>query len=169
MIIGCEAARVAVAEPVFRMPGVRNAVESSRKAQSKTYLQTGHPPKVNELVNELDPHIGSIIGHIMRKAGKQCRDYAEVRHSDEQEISYGNRPSAFLGRSDESLRQKPDKENKIIQDSVNPHDRSSRVRRIQEEAYRRAEARGFAPGAELDDWLAAERSVDEDLGSPPKA
>jgi hypothetical protein len=37
---------------------------------------------------------------------------------------------------------------------------SARHRRIAERAYRRAEHRGFAPGRELDDWLAAE--VEED-------
>jgi hypothetical protein len=32
----------------------------------------------------------------------------------------------------------------------------ARRKRIAERAYRRAEQRGFAPGQELDDWLAAE-------------
>ncbi|MGK2913578.1 MAG: DUF2934 domain-containing protein [Porticoccaceae bacterium] len=31
---------------------------------------------------------------------------------------------------------------------------------IAEAAYYRAQARGFAPGCELDDWLAAEAEVD---------
>ncbi len=35
-----------------------------------------------------------------------------------------------------------------------------RVAMIAEAAYYRAEARGFAPGGELEDWLAAEREVD---------
>lgn len=35
-----------------------------------------------------------------------------------------------------------------------------RYERIAEAAYRRAEQRGFAPGGELDDWLAAEREFD---------
>ena len=35
-----------------------------------------------------------------------------------------------------------------------------RVQRIREAAYRRAEQRGFAPGAELEDWLAAEAEID---------
>lgn len=35
-----------------------------------------------------------------------------------------------------------------------------REARIERAAYRRAEGRGFHPGAELDDWLAAEREVD---------
>lgn len=38
----------------------------------------------------------------------------------------------------------------------------SRAARIAEAAYWRAERRGFAPGQELDDWLAAEREVDGD-------
>lgn len=32
-------------------------------------------------------------------------------------------------------------------------------RRIEIAAYYRAEARGFAPGGELEDWLAAEREI----------
>jgi hypothetical protein len=36
----------------------------------------------------------------------------------------------------------------------------SREERISESAYLAAEARGFAPGYELDDWLKAEREVD---------
>jgi hypothetical protein len=34
---------------------------------------------------------------------------------------------------------------------------------IAEQACLRAEQRGFVPGAELEDWLAAERAVDEAL------
>lgn len=37
---------------------------------------------------------------------------------------------------------------------------TERHARIAEAAYRRAEQRGFAPGYELEDWLAAEREVD---------
>ncbi|HLS80837.1 MAG TPA: DUF2934 domain-containing protein [Steroidobacter sp.] len=40
----------------------------------------------------------------------------------------------------------------------------SREARIAEAAYWRAERRGFAPGAELDDWLAAEREIDQNEG-----
>jgi hypothetical protein len=36
----------------------------------------------------------------------------------------------------------------------------SRESMIAEAAYYRAERRGFAPGRELDDWLAAEREID---------
>lgn len=40
---------------------------------------------------------------------------------------------------------------------TSPSDRESRIAR---RAYELAEARGFAPGAELDDWLQAEREID---------
>ena len=36
----------------------------------------------------------------------------------------------------------------------------SRAARIERAAYQRAQGRGFHPGSELDDWLAAEREVD---------
>ena len=36
----------------------------------------------------------------------------------------------------------------------------SREARIERAAYQRAQGRGFHPGSELDDWLAAEREVD---------
>lgn len=36
---------------------------------------------------------------------------------------------------------------------------------IREAAYFLAQARGFAPGHELDDWLAAERQIDAVLAS----
>lgn len=44
-----------------------------------------------------------------------------------------------------------------------------RYRLIAEAAYYRAELRGFTPGSELDDWLAAEIEVDAllaDAGGP---
>jgi hypothetical protein len=40
-------------------------------------------------------------------------------------------------------------------------DREVRRRRIAEAAYYRAERRGFAPGADVDDWLEAEREVED--------
>ena len=36
-----------------------------------------------------------------------------------------------------------------------------------ERAYFKAERRGFAPGHELEDWLAAEREVEALLAEPP--
>ena len=44
----------------------------------------------------------------------------------------------------------------------------SREARIAEAAYWRAERRGFTAGQELDDWLAAEREVDDDIASRQK-
>jgi DUF2934 family protein len=41
----------------------------------------------------------------------------------------------------------------------------SREARIAEAAYWRAERRGFGAGQELDDWLAAEKEVDEDIAT----
>jgi len=35
---------------------------------------------------------------------------------------------------------------------------------ISDKAYFHAEQRGFTPGAELDDWLAAEDEIDKSLG-----
>jgi hypothetical protein len=40
-----------------------------------------------------------------------------------------------------------------------------RLAAIAEAAYYRAETRGFAPGGEMDDWLAAERQFDADRGA----
>jgi len=37
----------------------------------------------------------------------------------------------------------------------------SREARIAEAAYWRAERRGFTPGSELDDWLSAEKEIDQ--------
>ncbi len=39
----------------------------------------------------------------------------------------------------------------------------AREARIRENAYFRAQCRGFAPGRELDDWCAAERELDSRL------
>jgi len=41
----------------------------------------------------------------------------------------------------------------------------NREARIAEAAYWRAERRGFGAGQELDDWLAAEKEVDEDIAT----
>jgi len=41
----------------------------------------------------------------------------------------------------------------------------SREARIAEAAYWRAERRGFGAGQELDDWLAAEKEVDQDIAA----
>ncbi len=44
-----------------------------------------------------------------------------------------------------------------------PPDVEPLLARIATAAYFKAEARGFAPGGELQDWLAAEREVAEQL------
>jgi hypothetical protein len=41
----------------------------------------------------------------------------------------------------------------------------AREARIRENAYFRAQCRGFEPGRELDDWLAAEREIDSQLAA----
>lgn len=46
-----------------------------------------------------------------------------------------------------------------------PQPLQDREARIAQAAYRRAEQRGFAPGLELEDWLAAEREVDASMGA----
>jgi len=44
-----------------------------------------------------------------------------------------------------------------------------RYQLISEAAYLRAEQRGFSPGYELDDWLAAERDIDAQFSSDANA
>jgi hypothetical protein len=41
---------------------------------------------------------------------------------------------------------------------------AERAHRIRQAAYLRAEQRGFVPGHEIDDWLAAERELNEARG-----
>lgn len=45
------------------------------------------------------------------------------------------------------------------------HTADERIVLIAQAAYLRAEKRGFTPGSELDDWLAAEVEVDQRLKS----
>jgi len=45
-----------------------------------------------------------------------------------------------------------------------PYFRDDRHAAIAEAAYYRAERRGFAPGHELEDWLAAEAQIEKRLG-----
>ena len=46
-------------------------------------------------------------------------------------------------------------------------DQEERRRKITEAAYYRAERRGFAPGYEEADWLAAEKEIDQAGPMPP--
>jgi len=45
-------------------------------------------------------------------------------------------------------------------DSANEPDFGARLQRIATAAYYKAEARGFVPGLEMEDWLQAEAEVD---------
>ena len=49
--------------------------------------------------------------------------------------------------------------------TVNSAPREPRESRIATAAYYRAQARGFAPGFELEDWLAAEMQIDAPTSS----
>lgn len=51
--------------------------------------------------------------------------------------------------------------------TIIPH--PAREQLITEAAYHRAEARGFEPGHELEDWLAAEAEVDARLSGEGRA
>lgn len=52
----------------------------------------------------------------------------------------------------------------VLTDPEAAWDDEDRYEMIAENAYFRAERRGFQPGFELDDWLAAEQEVDARLG-----
>jgi hypothetical protein len=47
--------------------------------------------------------------------------------------------------------------------SVPPQVHDDRAKRIAERAYQLAAQRGFTPGGEVEDWLAAEREIDAEL------
>ena len=57
------------------------------------------------------------------------------------------------------------KPNSIVQSSVEPITPEKRARMICEAAYFIAEHRGFEPGHDVEDWLAAETQVDSLLKS----
>lgn len=50
--------------------------------------------------------------------------------------------------------------------SAEPTDPAHRHVMISEAAFFIAQARGFTPSRELDDWLAAEREIDQRLSNP---
>lgn len=57
----------------------------------------------------------------------------------------------------------------VLTRSPHPGDAAEeRAERIRKAAYFRAAERGFEPGHELEDWLAAERSVDDATRPIPK-
>ena len=51
------------------------------------------------------------------------------------------------------------KDSKVAAAPGKPRDENARRALIAQAAYYRAEKRGFAPGRELDDWLAAESEI----------
>jgi Protein of unknown function (DUF2934) len=69
---------------------------------------------------------------------------------------------------DSSLRPTAPTDTASIAQSAAPNSNTdaegTRYQRIELGAYYRAEARGFIPGHELDDWLAAERELGERAG-----
>jgi hypothetical protein len=69
-----------------------------------------------------------------------------------------------LKRARDSAKTQGDKLAHAVSGYTPEEEDEDRSRRIREAAYRRAEQRGFAPGGELDDWLAAERELNEPRG-----
>ena len=80
---------------------------------------------------------------------------ADVRRVDPVE----NRPPNADEQSPETL--VPEIVRNTLSRTSADSDRNERDRRIAQRAYELAQARGFAPGAELEDWLRAEREIDE--------
>lgn len=68
--------------------------------------------------------------------------------------------TASTTRSSRARRTRTDAEPAVAPTAAAALSPEERHRRIAEAAYLRAAARGFAPGHELDDWLAAERELD---------
>ncbi len=72
-----------------------------------------------------------------------------------------------MASTDKSSRRASGTENRgsenAIQGGQQPPANADRVARIREKAYELAAKRGFQPGAEVDDWLEAERLVDAEL------
>jgi hypothetical protein len=52
---------------------------------------------------------------------------------------------------------------------VTPHSSDDHHAMLADAAYRRAEQRGFEPGHELDDWLAAEMELEQRLAGEGRA
>jgi hypothetical protein len=72
---------------------------------------------------------------------------------------FANKPTP--APSTEPVQQPRAGERASSQDGGDQEAMHSRRRRVEEGAYYRAERRGFAPGADLDDWYAAEAEEDE--------
>lgn len=95
------------------------------------------------------------------KNSKRDRDRGEtIRHVD----PVMNRPANADEQPPETL--VPDVVRERLS-STRADDGAERTLRIAQRAYELAEARGFAPGRELDDWLQAEREIDENVKQAP--
>lgn len=81
---------------------------------------------------------------VAKKAGSTSAPKAAARTPAAKPVARGKATAAAAGRS-----------------VLRPPDREARIRMA---AYLRAERRGFAPGCEWDDWLAAEAEVDGQSG-----
>jgi len=80
----------------------------------------------------------------------------EVRMSRNNRTNEG--PPAST-RPNRSRKESPGRGEQIGDGPNGPLTEQERYRCISEAAYYRAERRGFAPGSELDDWLAAETEI----------
>lgn len=49
----------------------------------------------------------------------------------------------------------------VVMDEIQPAGETDRLDRIATAAYYKAEARGFTPGLDMEDWLEAEAEFDE--------
>jgi hypothetical protein len=75
-----------------------------------------------------------------------------------------------VARPSETVLERAKSNNTIQGSSLTLHETpEARHARIAEAAYRKAGNRGFAPGGELDDWLAAEREVSAEDPAAPSA
>jgi hypothetical protein len=95
-------------------------------------------------------HLRCTVGFIMSKL--------ETKATANAAAAQAGKPSP-----DKIPRETESRDNEVISHSIaaatlSPEERHLRIRIA---AYRRAETRGLAPGGELEDWLAAEREVDE--------
>lgn len=75
-------------------------------------------------------------------------------------------PSTHGDNSVETAKKAVQGQGEIFGRAVRLHmDASERHERIARAAYQRAHTRGFEPGGELEDWLLAEREIDDAASS----
>jgi hypothetical protein len=98
----------------------------------------------------------------MATVSKQEREFGQSSHPTTHQVP-GDLSGPGAGKADrphtkeKAMNHADDSESNGIIDSAT--DSKARELRIAELAYGRAEGRGFAPGYELDDWLAAEKEM----------